>query len=210
MFTNFQLFFQRKVILLCLHNSEDEFSTIFWRNLHRPEVSTILTRHFCIIGWDLSEKKCHSALINALYSNQLDHIAPYIERNIGAAICLVTDVLDGTEIVNVFSCMRKDTLDSDFLNCLENAVSCHIKSEIVLQDENSTENVINSRMIQQSFANMLGDRDYDSYEFNQHEYLKKNIAYAICGPPTDEGGYSKKVNKEVERLFKKILEKSSK
>lgn len=154
----------------------------------------------------MSEKKCHSALINALYSNQLNHIAPYIERNIGAAICLVTDILDGTEIVNVFSCLRKDNSDSDFLNCLENAASFQIKSETVQQDENG----INSRMIQQSFANMLGNRDYDSYEFDQHKYLKKNIAYAICGPPIDEGGYSEKVNNEVERLFKKILEKNSK
>lgn len=203
-------FFQRKAILLYLHKRNDELSTIFWRNVQRPEVSTILSKHFCVIGWDLSEKANHSGLIRNLSSCQLTLISPYIERNLSAVFILITSRFDDKEIVSVLTCMRMSTSDSDFLNCLKIAATFQIKPEIILNDESTISKVINSRMIQQSFANMLGNRDYDSYEFDQHEYLKKNIAYAICGPPLHEEGYSEKVYKEVERLFKKILEKNSK
>lgn len=31
----------------------------------------------------------------------------------------------------------------------------------------------------------LGDRDYDCYEPDQHEYLKYKIVYAFYGPPQE-------------------------
>lgn len=188
-----------------LHNKDDEFSTIFWRNLKRSEVIDIISKDCCIIGWDLGERKYHSALVEALNYNQLNPIVPYVERNIGVAVCLITI----NEAASIFSCIKKDTSDDAFLKCLEQAVKCQTvdKNPIEPQYEKI---VINSKILQQNFADLLGDRDYDSYEYNEHEHLKKNIAYAICGPPSNVGGYSTKIMAEVERLYQKILEKNSK
>lgn len=69
---------------------------------------------------------------------------------------------------------------------------------------------LHSKVVQQRFADLLGDRDYDSYEFDEHKYLKDNIGYAIFGPPNHVNGFSDDVKKEIKKLYKKILKKNSK
>ncbi|GJQ67602.1 putative cognition protein [Trypoxylus dichotomus] len=58
----------------------------------------------------------------------------------------------------------------------------------------------------------LGDRDYDSFEFNEHHLLKEKILFAVHGPPKElEGGtigYDDKQIKECEDLYEKIRTKN--
>lgn len=157
----------------------------------------------------MSDQKYHSALVESLQKNELGHIVSFVERNIGAAICLITETLNGSEVVSFFSCMRKDISQPDFFNCLEQAANCQMKSKIT-NNYVHEEIAVNAKSIQQNFADLLGDRDYDRYEFNEHDHLKKSIAYAVCGPPMEEKGYSEKVEKEVTELYEKILNKNSK
>lgn len=56
----------------------------------------------------------------------------------------------------------------------------------------------------------LGDRDYDSFDYSEHEELKKKIGFHLFAYPSSESGYDQKQNKEINDLFKKILQESSK
>lgn len=56
---------------------------------------------------------------------------------------------------------------------------------------------------------MLGDRDYDSFDYNELKLLKEKIAYALYGPPESENGYDKKKQEKISSLFNTIMKESS-
>lgn len=53
---------------------------------------------------------------------------------------------------------------------------------------------------------MLGDRDYDAFEKEEHEYLKEKIAFAFFGPQQDVCGYNKKQKEKAQVVYEKICE----
>lgn len=64
---------------------------------------------------------------------------------------------------------------------------------------------------------MLGDRDYDAFEKNQHEHLKEKIGFAFFGPPEniDETTlptaslldcYTDKQKEKINAVYNKICE----
>lgn len=57
---------------------------------------------------------------------------------------------------------------------------------------------------------LLGDRDYDNFEYNELDLLKEKIGFALYGPPLTESGYDGKQKKKIDNLFKVILNESSK
>jgi hypothetical protein len=57
---------------------------------------------------------------------------------------------------------------------------------------------------------LLGDRDYDSFDHFEFDLLKSKIGYALYGPPQSEDGYNEKQMKKVEFLFQIIVKENSK
>lgn len=58
-------------------------------------------------------------------------------------------------------------------------------------------------------CDQLGNRDYDSFEFNEHDLLKSKIGFSKFGPPESEDGYDAKKLKEIEKTYKQIQEYNS-
>ncbi|KAI4461600.1 hypothetical protein MML48_5g00013637 [Holotrichia oblita] len=73
--------------------------------------------------------------------------------------------------------------------------------------QNLTKNLTSTKY-QQMIYDELGDRDFDSFEINQHELLKKKILFALYGPPKQlkdgDIGYEAKEMKEMETLYNQI------
>ena len=67
-----------------------------------------------------------------------------------------------------------------------------------------------SNNYQQIMLDLLGDRDYDSFDHFEFEQLKDKIGYALYGPPETETGYSEKQKKKIEFLFEIIIKQNSK
>lgn len=53
--------------------------------------------------------------------------------------------------------------------------------------------------------NMLGDRDYDFFNENEHDYLKKKIGYAYFWTAEE---YSDQENKTIEKTYQKICDEA--
>lgn len=184
-------------------------------NLKKPQVIEILKRNFFILGWDIEETKYQTALLRALEEcSDLSSFVEVINCKISTALCIVP-IKDS---VTILSCLKGNISDRDFLSSLENAEKCLIienqqeKDLKELQKKAGNENDMGSVKYQQLMVDMLGDRDYDRFEFNQHDLLKKKIAFALFGQPkTEEGdGYDKNDMKQVQCLFDTILNNSSK
>ncbi|KAJ8965251.1 hypothetical protein NQ314_004263 [Rhamnusium bicolor] len=176
----------RKSLLLYLHNGSDPFSTIFCENLKKPEIIEILNRNFFLLGWDVEETKYQSALVQALNNcSTLSNLVNMINSKVSAALCILP--IEGA--VTLFSCLRGNVSYKDFHMTLTNAERFLIterEEEKLLEDlkrKTANKNDMGSENYQKLMADMLGDRDYDSFEFNQHEHLKNKIAFALLGPP---------------------------
>jgi hypothetical protein len=57
---------------------------------------------------------------------------------------------------------------------------------------------------------MLGNRDYDSFDHDELNYLKEKVAFAFHGPPQTVSGYDTKQNKKTESIFEVIKKQNSK
>ncbi|XP_018569135.1 uncharacterized protein LOC108909309 isoform X1 [Anoplophora glabripennis] len=205
---------ERKILLLYLHKCNDKFSYKFMENLKKPEVIEMLQRNFFILGWDVEEPRYQRALLKALKEcSDLSNIADVIRCDVSTALCIVP-IKDS---VTVFSCLTANISDKDLLSTLSNAEKFLIienqkeKDLEELEREKGNENDMNSVNYQQLMVDMLGDRDYDGFEYDQHDLLKKKIAFALYGQPkTEKGdGYDKKEMEQVGGLFDTILKNSN-
>ncbi|KAJ8963323.1 hypothetical protein NQ318_018792 [Aromia moschata] len=186
---------QRKVLLLYLHNEEDSFSSIFCSHLRGREVAEILRRSFFLLGWDIGESKYQGALKAALERcDDLSNLVNMIQSRSAAALFIVPI----NDSLTVSSILRVDVSRENLLLTLtqsENFLNVESSQEEELQllnEQAGTANDFGSESYQKLMADMLGDRDYDSFEYNQHKHLKKKIAFALAGPETSEKGYEKK------------------
>lgn len=198
---------------LYLHNDSDKFSSVLCENLKRADIIEILNRNFFFLGYDIEETKYQSALKTALHRcHDLSSLIPLIESKISAAVCIVP-IQDS---VTIFSCIRGKVSNKDFLVALTNTETFLVvenqqeKNLEELREKTASENDIGSTNYQKLMADMLGDRDWDRFEHDQHEYLKKKIAFALLGPPQKEKGYEKKDMKKVQALYESILKSNSK
>ncbi|KAJ8963322.1 hypothetical protein NQ318_018791 [Aromia moschata] len=202
----------RKILCLYLHNAQDTFSSIFCANLKDKEVVETLNRSFFVLGWDIEEPQYQSALIHALNKcNDLSILSDMLSSKISAVLCVVP-VKDS---ITIFSCIKGKVSHKDFLVALTNAekfLNAENQEEKSLEDlakKTGNKNDMDSKNYQKLMADMLGDRDYDSFEYDQHEYLKKKIAFAMLGPPQNEEGYEKKDMKTVQSLYESIIKNNS-
>nr|XP_023024204.1 uncharacterized protein LOC111512325 [Leptinotarsa decemlineata] len=202
---------KRKVLLLYFHKDNEPFSEIFLRNLRNPKIVEILKSSFFILGWDVENADNHSDIEKALNEFDLSYLASFVKCMVSAALLIQN--IDGCIAVN--SCMSGKISDKNFLTSLEN-VSTFLKSEKLEQKElENLEKKVGSEIdmdstnYQKMMADMLGDRDYDSFDFDQHEELKKKIAFAMFGPPEEVTGYENKKLKKVEDVYESIMNSSN-
>ncbi|XP_050513531.1 uncharacterized protein LOC126889339 isoform X2 [Diabrotica virgifera virgifera] len=199
----------RKFVVLYMHNSREEFSTTFLtRYLRDEEISKILNDYFCIIGWDVENRAYHSALCKAVEDANFGNLSALIQSEACAAVIIQN--ING--FPNILSFLIGDEVDSSrdsFLLCLQNCRDYLIVDRMLANglDGSSQSNEMTSEAFQKIMADRLGDRDYDSFAFDEHDLLKKKIGFAIFGPPGQEtgNGYDKAQNSQIEHLFNSIL-----
>nr|CAH7742653.1 unnamed protein product [Callosobruchus chinensis] len=202
----------RKLLLLYLNNTHDRFSEVFWENVKDENVIRSIEESFLLLGWDVEDSKYHNALNQALNDNELGILAPLVDKKICSAIIIVPVGGNYTTL----ACMRSSTKSSEFSDYIRNAQE-HLRNEVekesslqTIEEERSGQTDLDSEQFHTVMANSLGDRDYDCLEFNEEEYLKDKIAYALFGPPSSEEGYGRKEMKEVEKICKAIKKSSNK
>ncbi|XP_066152373.1 uncharacterized protein [Euwallacea fornicatus] len=202
---------ERKILLLYLHNSCQPFSQMFIDNLRNEELMTILNKSFLILGWNIEDSEYHDALDRALsrYAN-LTIVSDIVQNKGAIALC----ILPVNDTISVFQCLRGKISLKDFIKSLKN-VEKVFKNEIEkerelrkLEEETKQSINLNAEKMQSIWADMLGDRDYDSFEFDEHKYLKQKIGFGLKGPPKKETGYTESEEKEIDRLFRIIIEQS--
>ncbi|XP_044756506.1 uncharacterized protein LOC123315033 [Coccinella septempunctata] len=68
---------------------------------------------------------------------------------------------------------------------------------------------MDSREYQQLMFNLLGNRDYDNFESDELDSLKKKIGYALYGHPSNEEGYDSNQNATIDKLSDVILNETN-
>lgn len=186
---------------------------MFTSNLASGELPQILNRSFLLLGWDLDNTKYHDALIRALNRHpSLAVVSSCVSEKKSVGLC----ILPVRKTISVHYCLQGNVSLSQALKYLkevETAFKLEMKEELELnqiEEKTKTKSELGSEQLQILWADMLGDRDYDSFEFDQHNYLKDKIAFALRGPPETENGYSKDVLSEVDNLCNVLLRESSK
>lgn len=186
---------------------------MFSQNLKNSELARILNRNFLILGWDVENPEYHEALESALSRHMnLAVVLDLVANKVAVGLCILP--VNGT--ISVFLCLRgkitlKDTIKS--LKEAEEAFKQEIEREKELkkiESEKGNKNDLTSEKLQTIWANMLGDRDYDSFEFDQHQFLKDKIGFALKGPPQEETGYDEKTLKHIDQLYEVVKNQSSK
>jgi len=56
----------------------------------------------------------------------------------------------------------------------------------------------------------LGDRDYDCFEPDQHEYLKDKIGFALYGPPKTVNGWTGEEKINIMNYYQLICSENGK
>ncbi|CAH1128045.1 unnamed protein product [Ceutorhynchus assimilis] len=205
-------FNERKALLLYLHNSEMPFSKMFSGNLQSRELAQTLNRNFLVLGWDVENPDYHDVLVTTLSRHaNLAIVSDLVLGKVSIALCILP--VNGT--ISVFLCLRgKITLAHAIksLKEVEVAFNKEIEREKELAEierQKSNQNDLGSEKLHSIWADMLGDRDYDSFEFDQHNYLKDKIGFALKGPPQQTSGYEEKTKTHIDSLFKVIQTQSN-
>ncbi|CAH0550152.1 unnamed protein product [Brassicogethes aeneus] len=206
---------QRKPLILYFHNENHRFTKFFSPLLQKKDISNILSNYY-ILGWDIEDENLHGGLLAALEEIvELSVVSNMIENKISAALILVPIQKN----ITIFSCLREKSSERNLLNTFKDALKSfqneiEMEKELHKLDNKTSENDIGSVEYHLMMAEMLGDRDYDSFEHNQHEYLKSKIGYAFFGPPSTEEEenivYDKDKKKKIEDFYKKIVETNNK
>ncbi|CAG9766221.1 unnamed protein product [Ceutorhynchus assimilis] len=203
---------ERKILLLYFHNSDLPFSNMFSKNLQSGELAQILSRNFLVLGWDVENPDYHDALVTTLSRHaNLAILSDLVLNKVAVALCIMP--VDST--ISVFLCLRGKITLTDSIKSLKETEVAFIKQletekELAeITHQKSDQNDLGSQQMHSIWANMLGDRDYDSFEFDQHDYLKDKIGFALKGPPQETSGYDKKTKIHIDTLFKAIQTQSS-
>ncbi|CAG9821000.1 unnamed protein product [Phaedon cochleariae] len=202
---------ERKVLLLYLHKENDDFSRLFLKNVNNTKVSNIMKKDFFLLAWDVENTQYHGDMERALCEFELSSLASLVRTK----TCCALFIQNISDCIAVNSKLAGKIPDKDFLNALVNTSSilaAEKKQEVdlhALERTAGSNNDMTSIRYQQLMSDLLGDRDYDSFEYNQHQELKDKIAYALFGPPEKEEGYDRKQTSRAEKIYLSIIENSN-
>ncbi|KAF5304628.1 hypothetical protein FQR65_LT07910 [Abscondita terminalis] len=192
----------RKLLALYLHNEDDLFSKNFCSKLTNGKVRDVFERSFHILGWDLMSNR-NGGLENIVNQwSPLRSIAELISTKQSALIILYPS----ENSFFVFTVVRGnyDMKElENFLHEIELRFNQEVKNTHQSRIVQQTNKSIGSREFQQMMFDQLGNRDYDSFEENQHVHLKNKIGFAKYGPPS-ANEYNEKQKKSIEKTYEKI------
>ncbi|XP_060536449.1 uncharacterized protein LOC132708259 isoform X2 [Cylas formicarius] len=203
---------QKKILLLYLHNSLDDFGRNFNDALRKTELAKTVEGSFFFLGWNLDDPTCHDAITRALDRAALSNISSLVSQKASAAFCILP--FNGT--IEVMACLRGKISYRNIMATMKEAETTlhdEIKQEEELrkiESETSNENDFDVLKFQEQMAQMLGERDYDRFDKVDHPKLIQKIEYALFGPPLSEFGYDNKMKKKSQQLFEVILKESAK
>ncbi|XP_064211667.1 uncharacterized protein LOC103313132 isoform X1 [Tribolium castaneum] len=198
-----QAFQKEQVVLLYLHNKSENFSNFFCEQLVKPDVQGALSNVF-LLCWDIGKDEYTETLIKVLHSrHELKSFDRFIRNKTSVTIVIIPE----ENSLQVLSVLREGMSPLSFLTTLQQAQKM-LPSDNDHLNENQRSN-FGSKEYQQMMLDMLGDRDYDSFDYYEHEFLKEKIAYAIYGPPETEEGYSADKHKKIDFLFDLIIKQSN-
>ncbi|XP_018330293.1 uncharacterized protein LOC108740466 isoform X2 [Agrilus planipennis] len=193
-----------RVIALYLHHGNDSFAQNWCKNLVSKETVTLLEECFCVLPWDISNPLYHESLKKTLAKNLKNSFYDFFKYQKSGVIFILQ--LDG--IPSVFSILEGNISSETILYTLRNikevlrTVSAEFQQSCETYEENQSN--IGSDGFQQNMYELLGDRDYDCFEYNQLDELKKKIGFALFGAP-QENGYTEKGLQQIDTIFKRII-----
>ncbi|GJQ76301.1 putative cognition [Trypoxylus dichotomus] len=177
---NAELTDERQMILLYLHSDFDSFSNEFCTVLTTKEWTNIPTKQYCFVIWNITDNN----VCDVLKTNSSVFV-------ISSSLAIVEHADNSTSLQYFpFNFTSK-------LNALNN-----LQPQEEREDVDSGEE-ISSERFQQLMYEYLGDRDFDSFEYDEHEYLKKKIYFAIYGLP-DALEEDEAKQKNVEEIYNQI------
>ncbi|XP_044264418.1 LOW QUALITY PROTEIN: uncharacterized protein LOC123011163 [Tribolium madens] len=202
-----QVFQSKQVLLLYLHNKNNRFSHFFCEQLLSPEVQRTLSNKFFLLCWDIEKNEYKKTLIEVLQiRNELKSFDRFIEKKKSAAILIIP----GINSLQVLSVMKESMSPFNFLSTLQQAQEILINNNEVEDNLNENQGFkFGSKEYQQMMLDMLGDRDYDSFDHYELKFLEEKIGYALYGPPESETGYPQDKLKKIDFLFNVIMKQSN-
>ncbi|KAF5278096.1 hypothetical protein FQR65_LT03612 [Abscondita terminalis] len=201
-----------KLLLLYFHNTNDKLSQIICSGFAGGKMRTILEKSYNVLAWDLSTN------VNGMLEDVLDEwvelkllkqwlltqksalfiIYPFKES------LVVYNIMHGDKLTLNQICQQLKKADDAFQKNL-----IETKELIQLEKIKRQSNDIGSKEFHQIMFDRLGDRDYDSFEPDQHTYLKDKIGFAKFGPPQTESGYHDAQNKSIDKTYKILVNSSN-
>ncbi|XP_018325080.1 uncharacterized protein LOC108736956 [Agrilus planipennis] len=195
-----------RVIALYLHHDNDPFAQNWCKQLASEETITILEQCFCVLPWDITDHSSHESLQETL-SKYLKHSFNNFKHQKSGVIFILQ--LNG--IPSVVSILQGNDSSEDILHTLKEireilkTESASFQQECNKHEESPSN--VGSYRFQQNMFELLGDRDYDCFDYNQMDELKKKIGFALFGAPP-EIGYSKKELNQIGSIFNNIIKEN--
>ncbi|KAF5306470.1 hypothetical protein FQR65_LT18566 [Abscondita terminalis] len=146
------------------------------------------------------EKEVNDEWIELMHLKQLLQKSALIIINPSVESILVLDIMYGDTLTLSNICEQLKSAEKGFQASL---IQTRDVEELELATRQN--NDIGSREFHQMMFDRLGDRDYDSFEPNQHTYLKDKIGFAKYGPPQSVNGYNSAQKKSIDETYKVIV-----
>ncbi|KAK4876434.1 hypothetical protein RN001_012856 [Aquatica leii] len=196
----------RKMLALYLHN-DDLFSKMFCPSLVNGEIRNIFERSFDLIGWNLLSVE-EGALENVLDQwTELETVKNQIKKKVSALYILYPYANSFAIFTSISGNHCTIEAVETILKEIENSFQEDMgKTHDVEQAKEEAEPncLIGSKEFHQMMFDRLGDRDYDSFEADEHMHLKQKIGFAKFGPPI-ELDYDQKQQQIIEETYQVIL-----
>lgn len=190
---------QNGLVLLYLHNISDEFSINFLNFLKDPSVHNLFREElFSLLPWNIGFNDCRHILADTIGEILGVQFSDFINSE-KAAVLLIGNDDDKPAVLNIF----QEPIE---------LINLHTQlNKYKSASDSDDDGKVTPKNFQQNMLDQLGDRDYDCFESNEHEFLKKKIGFALYGPPKEnEGNYSQDQQKDVETLYVKIVKHNGK
>ncbi|KRT79641.1 hypothetical protein AMK59_7619, partial [Oryctes borbonicus] len=206
---------KRKPLLFFLHNDEVEKSDRYCELLADPSVANLICEKFIIMGWKISsaEEYCKNLADKILIVT--DEVLTYLEHA-RPAIFFIVPNRDSVKVQEVID-VNTDSADGPENNSdtsIEVLISTiNVVDKLLASYNYDSFKNMTSAKYQQWMYDELGDRDYDSFEYDEHHLLREKIRFAMYGPPKEQIDgtidYEPKQKKESEDLYDKIQAKNN-
>ncbi|KAK9685153.1 protein of unknown function (DUF4781) [Popillia japonica] len=210
---------KEKPLIFVLYDENNSKSRQLCESLSNPEIENIISEHFLILGWKIKndQEYCDRLAVKVL-------IVEEVFRCLKSCKSGIFIIIPNDKTVEVYKTIETDEdikTDYDSGDNVESNTNNNELFAALTQTQqllgfysfgNSLKNLTSTKY-QQMMSDELGDRDFDSFEHNEHELLENKILYALYGPPkqqNDNIGYEETQMKKVKKLYETIRDTNNK